>query len=285
LTCGNAPLDIAMTDKHREIHLEGDIVFHLTAHDWVEGDPEKYDREFALYPEDLISWLKETQPKEWEKLQGNADTERGLLTRLAKLLDSEGSLARLRHGFKHINASFQLCQFKPTHGLNQETLELYRRVRCRVVRQVHYSLSNENSIDLVLFVNGIPVATIEVKTDFTQTVQDAIRQYRYDRKPRDAVSKREEPLLAFKRRALVHFAVSSDEVYMTTELKGTATEFLPFNLGNNGGAGNPANPEGYRTGYLWERILERDSWLNILGRFVHLEKREKKQRDGTKKIV
>jgi type I restriction enzyme R subunit len=274
-----------MTEKHREIHLEEDIVSHLTGNGWLEGDPKKYDRELALYPEDLIGWLRETQASEWEKLRANPDAERGLLTRVAKLLDRDGSLAVLRHPLKEINARFELCQFKPTHGLNQETLERYRQVRCRVVRQVHYSVSNENSIDLVLFVNGIPVATIEVKTDFTQTVQDAIRQYKRDRKPKDPISKKEEPLLAFKRRALVHFAVSSDEVYMTTHLKGSATEFLPFNLGNNGGAGNPANPEGYRTGYLWERVLERHSWLNILGRFIHLEKKEKKQRDGTKKTV
>lgn len=274
-----------MSNKHREIRFEDDIVEHLTAHGWLLGDWKNYDRELALYPEDLVGWLKETQSKEWEKLQTNSDAERGLLARVGKLLDRDGSLALLRHGFKDLNARFQLCQFKPTHGLNQKTLERYRQVRCRVVRQVRYSVSNENSIDIVLFVNGIPVATIEVKTDFTQTVHDAIRQYKYDRKPKDPVSKKEEPLLAFKRRALVHFAVSSDEVHMTTELKGAATEFLPFNLGNNEGAGNPINPDGYRTSYLWERVLERDSWLNILGRFVHLEKKEKKERDGSKKIV
>src|ERR1051325_3761283 len=238
---------IVMTEKHREVHLEDDIVAQLTAHGWLEGDPKKYNRQLALYPEDLMGWLKDTQPKEWAKVEnhtkGNAAYT--IPSMVAKLLDTDGSLNRLRHGFKDVDARFQLCQFKPTHGLNQETLERYANVRCRVVRQVRYSLSNENSIDLVLFVNGIPVATIEVKTDFTQTVQDAIRQYKYDRKPKDPVSKKEEPLLAFKRRALVHFAVSSDEVYMTTELKGAATEFLPFNLGNNGGAGNPANPEGY----------------------------------------
>ncbi|HWS99890.1 MAG TPA: DEAD/DEAH box helicase family protein [Pyrinomonadaceae bacterium] len=271
-----------MSNKHREIRFEGDIVGHLTAHGWLLGDWKNYDRELALYPEDLIGWLKETQPKEWEKLQANADAERGLLTRVAKLLDRDGSLTLLRHGFKDLNARFQLCQFKPSQGLNPETLERYNKVRCRVVRQVRYSLNNENSIDLVFFVNGVPIATLEVKTDFTQSVHDAIRQYKYDRKPKDPLTKKEEPLLAFKRRALVHFAVSSDEVCMTTELKGAATEFLPFNMGNNEGAGNPVNPEGYRTSYLWERVLERASWLNILGRFVHLEKKEKKQPDGSR---
>jgi type I restriction enzyme, R subunit len=275
-----------MTDKHLEKVFEQEIVSHLTSHGWLEGDPTKYDRELALYPGDLIGWLKDTQPKEWAKLQTSygGDTEKALLSRAAKLLDRDGSLALLRHPFKDINAKLQLCQFKPGHGLNPETLERYGKVRYRVVRQVHYSLHNENSIDLVFFVNGIPVATLELKTDFTQTVHDAIRQYKYDRKPKDPVTNKEEPLLAFKRRALVHFAVSSDEVYMTTELRGAATEFLPFNVGDDEGAGNPANPEGYRTSYLWERVLERDSWLNILGRFVHLEKVEEKQPDGSKKI-
>ena len=278
---------LAMTDKHREIHLETDIISHLTAHGWLEGDPKKYNRQFALYPEDLIGWLKETQPKELAKVEKRTNNQAAytLPSLVAKLLDRDGSLSVLRHGFKDVDARFQLCQFKPTHGLNLETLDRYRRVRCRVVRQVHYSLHNENSIDLVLFVNGIPVATIEVKTDFTQTVNDAVRQYKYARRPKDAITKKDEPLLVFKRRALVHFAVSSDEVYMTTEIKGAETTFLPFNLGDDGGAGNPPDPKGYRTGYLWERVLQRDTWLNIIGRFVHLEKKEKKNRDGSKLTV
>jgi type I restriction enzyme R subunit len=275
-----------MSQKHREIYFEQELVAHLVSPGWLEGDPAKYDRELALYPEDLVGWLKETQPREWAKVAsgGNGDREKALLARVAKLLDRDGSLALLRHGFKDLNARFDLCQFKPTHGLNSEILERYSKVRCRVVRQVRYSLNNENSIDLVLFVNGVPVATLELKTDFTQSVQDAIRQYKYDRKPKDPITRKEEPLLAFKRRALVHFAVSSDEVYMTTELKGADTHFLPFNLGNKEGAGNPANPDGYRTSYLWERVLQRDSWLNILGRFVHLEKVEKTGRDGSKTV-
>ena len=136
----------------------------------------------------------------------------------------------------------------------------------------------------MFFVNGIPVATAELKTDFTQSIEDAKKQYRTDRIPREPGAKREEPLLAFKRRALVHFAVSTDEVWMTTELKAKGTYFLPFNLGNNGAAGNPANPSGYRTSYWWERILQRDAWLNILGRFVHLAKEEKKTAEGKKQI-
>lgn len=214
----------------------------------------------------------------------NGDTERLLLERVAKLMDKDGSLSLLRHGFKDRNARFDLCQFKPSHSFNPQTQALYEKVRCRVVRQVRYSLHNENSIDLVLFVNGIPVTTLELKTDFTQSVHDAIRQYKTDRPPRDPKSRQEEALLTFKRRALVHFAVSTDEVYMTTQLNGTQTEFLPFNLGHDQGAGNPPNPAGYRTSYLWEQVLEREAWLDILGRFVHLEKKSKEDEAG-KKIV
>lgn len=276
-----------MPSPHKEIHFESDIVAHLTANGWLEGDPAKYDRELALYPEDVVGWIQGTQPKVWEKLKAanNGSTEKTLLARLVKVLDTEGSLAVLRQGFKDVGSGkIEMCQFKPAQSINPEILERYSKVRCRVVRQVRYSLSNENSIDLVFFINGIPVATAELKTDFTQSIDDAKNQYRFDRNPREPSGKREEPLLAFKRRALVHFAVSTDEVWMTTELKGKGTFFLPFNLGNEGGAGNPANPFGYRTSYWWERTLDRDAWLNIFGRFVHLFKEEKRNVEGKKEI-
>ncbi|HRW09274.1 MAG TPA: type I restriction endonuclease [Caldilineaceae bacterium] len=274
-----------MTDKHLETKYEAEMVAHLVEEGWVEGDPAEYDRKLALYPEDLIGWLKETQAEEWAKLAAfhNGDTEQLLLQRVVTLMDKEGSLALLRHGFKHGNARFQLCQFKPGHHFNPETLARYKKVRCRVVRQVHYSLHNENSIDLVLFINGIPVATLELKTDFTQSINDAIKQYKNDRLPKDPATRAEEPLLAFKRRSLVHFAVSTDEVYMTTKLAGANTYFLPFNLGYNQGAGNPPNPHGYRTSYLWERILTREAWLDIIGRFVHLERKTVEDDFGRKR--
>lgn len=275
-----------MNSPHKEVHFESDIVAHLTSHGWLEGEPAKYDRDLALYPEDVIGWIQDTQPKAWDKLKAthNGASEKTLLSRLAQVLDKEGSLAVLRQGFKDLSAKFDMCQFRPAQAINPEVLDRYNKVRCRVVRQVRYCLSNENSIDLVFFINGIPVATAELKTDFTQTIDDAKNQYRFDRNPKDPASKREEPLLAFKRRALVHFAVSTDEVWMATELRGKDTFFLPFNLGNNGGAGNPANPSGYRTAYWWERALDRDAWLNIVGRFVHLSREEKKTADGKKEF-
>lgn len=273
-----------MTALHTEIHFEQEICDHLAAHGWLYSpDDTGYDRELALFPEDVIAWLQGTQPKEWAKVKAlhNGSSETTLLKRLAEVMDKDGSLSVLRHGFKNVNARFDMCQFKPAQKMNPETLARYGKVRVRVMRQVHYCPSNQNSIDLVLFVNGIPVATLELKTDFTQSVQDAISQYRHDRLVRDPVSKREEPLLAFKRRSLVHFAVSSDEVWMTTKLDGKETRFLPFNLGNAGGKGNPPNREGYRTSYLWERVLDRDAWLDILGRFVHLEKKQETLPDGS----
>ncbi|MFN9275982.1 MAG: aminotransferase class I/II-fold pyridoxal phosphate-dependent enzyme, partial [Planctomycetota bacterium] len=144
------------------------------------------------------------------------------------------------------------------------------------MRQVKYSLANENCLDLVLFLNGVPVATVELKTDFTQSVQDAIDQYRFDRNP-EPKGQGKEPLLAFPQGALVHFAVSNQEAHMTTRLRGPVTEFLPFNLGNGGGKGNPPNPNGgHRTAYLWEQVWERASWLEIIGRYL-IGERDKKQ--------
>jgi len=267
-----------MSTLHKEVTFEGEIVGHLTtAGGWLEGDPKKYDRKLALYPEDVIGWIKDTQPAEYDKIKStqNGATDSIILERLAKAIQEEGPLAVLRQGFKRVNARFSMCVFKPGHGLNPETLEKYGKVRCRVVRQVRYSENNENSIDLVLFVNGVPVSTIEVKTDFTQSVKDATKQYQFDRLHKDPKTGRVEPLLTFNRGALVHFAMSTDEVRMTTFLDGPKTVYLPFNLGNGGAAGNPPNPEGHRTAYLWERIFQRDAWLEILEKFVHLEKSSK----------
>jgi type I restriction enzyme R subunit len=267
-----------VTAIQKEVTFEGEIVGHLTAAGgWLPGDPKNYDRKLAVYPEDVIGWIKDTQPAEYEKVKGtqNGATDSIILERLAKALQEEGPLAVLRQGFKRVNARFSMCAFMPGHGLNPETLEKYGKVRCRVVRQVRYSENNEKSIDLVLFVNGIPVATVELKTDFTQSIHHATKQYQFDRLPKDAKTGRAEPLLTFKRGALVHFAASTDEVRMTTFLDGPKTVYLPFNLGNNGAAGNPPNPDGHRTAYLWERVFQRDAWLEVVEKFIHLEKSTK----------
>jgi type I restriction enzyme R subunit len=272
-----------MSTLHKEINFETDICNHLAAHGWLyaEGDAHAYDRTRALFPPDVIAWVQATQPKAWDTLFKNhgPQAEAALLDRLRKSLDDRGTLGVLRHGFEMIGLrqSITLSQFKPALAMNPETLKKYADNRLRVVRQVHYSLHNENCIDLVLFINGLPVATVELKTDFTQSVEDAVDQYRFDRHPRPKSQSAAEPLLSFPNGALVHFAVSNSEVHMTTKLVGGATAFLPFNQGDNGAAGNPPNEQGHRTAYLWEKVWQRESWLEILGRYLVTQKDSKKQ--------
>jgi type I restriction enzyme R subunit len=267
--------------QYNEIEFEKELCEHLARHGWYYSpDDTGYDRERALYPKDVFAWLAETQPDQLAKVVKAAsnDCEKQksqLLDRVAKVLDlplenGGGTLNVLRNGFSHLAAKFYLCQFRPESTLNARTVEDYGKVRVRVMRQVHFSTADQRSVDLVLFVNGLPVATIEVKTDFTQTVADAIEQYKKTRQPKDPGTNKVQPLFGFGNRCLVHFAVSNDEVWMTTKLAGERTHFLPFNRGTeDGGAGNPPNPEGSPASYLWERVLQRDAWLNILGRFMY----------------
>ena len=191
--------------------------------------------------------------------------------RLRDSLNQRGTLDVLRHGIEllGLRQPLALAQFKPALAMNPDILTRYAANRLRVVRQLRYSLHNENALDLGLFLNGIPVATAELKTDFTQSIGDAVDQYRYDRDPRPKGQGSAEPLLAFIHGALVHFAVSNSEVHMTTRLEGAGTTFLPFNRGDHGAAGNPPNEKGgHRTAYLWEDIWARDSLLEILGRYL-----------------
>lgn len=285
---------------HREISFEDEICGHLATNGWLytPGDAAAYDRQRALFSADLIAWLQETQPQAWETLVKNngAATETIVLDRVRKALDDRGTLDVLRNGVELVGlrSPLSLAQFKPASGLNPDILARYRANRLRLVRQVRYSLANENAIDLVLFVNGLPVTTVELKTDFTQSVQDAADQYRFDRHP-SPKGHGEETLLAFPRGALVHFAVSNAEVMMTTRLIGPLTTFLPFNKGHDGGKGNPPNPTGHPTAYLWEEVWQRDSWLEILGRYLVGVRDSKKklsgyifpryhQLDGTRKL-
>ena len=265
---------------HTEIHFENDICNHLAAHGWLyeQGDHQKYDRARALFPDDLIAWVKETQPDAWARLEKNhgENATNSLLDRVRDQLDKQSTLDVIRHGIDllGVQGKLKLAAFRPASGLNPDILKRYNANRLRVVRQVRYALSNENSIDLVLFLNGIPIATAELKTDFTQSVSDAIFQYKKDRLPK---GQRAEPLLSFPSGALVHFAVSNREVEMTTKLAGGGTAFLPFNQGDHGGKGNPVNPDGHRTAYLWEQVWARDSLLEILGRYMVAERDNKKQ--------
>jgi len=274
---------------HKEIHFETEICEYLAAQGWLysEGDAANYDRTRALFPADVLAWVQGTQPKAWESLSKNHGPQTGdvLLGRLRDSINQRDTLDVLRHGIEllGLRQTLKLAQFKPALAMNPEILNQYIANRLRVVRQVRYSLHNENAIDLVLFLNGIPVATAELKTDFTQSVDDAVDQYCFDRDPKPKGQSSPEPLLSFPNGALVHFAVSHMEVRMTTRLQGTATHFLPFNRGDHGGAGNPPNEKcGHRTAYLWENVWARDSWLEILGRYLVAHKDRKNQ---IKKII
>lgn len=267
-----------MANQTWESEFERELCEHLEVHGWLYShDDADYDRQRALFPEDLFAWLEETQPDELAKKvkpgmsdQAKAKARDQILTRLATLLDKGqpvgGSLQVLRSGFKDTPASFTLMQKRPEQDVNQIVNNRYTANRLRVMRQVHYSTKNTNSIDLVLFLNGIPVATLELKTDHKQNIGDAKKQYMTDRDPAG------EPLLGFGTRALVHFAVSNDEVWMTTKLSKEKTYFLPFNRGNDGHAGNgPNEGGGSATTYLWHDVLQRDQWLDIIGKFIHFE--------------
>jgi len=259
----------------KEIAFETAIENHLlTIAGYVKGDPATFDRERCLNPTVLLSFIQETQPKEWEYLKKiqKDKAEETLLYDLCRSLDSEheGCLKVLRHGFKCFSKLFRVAYFAPASGMNPETKRLYAANRLTVTRQLRYSNRHGNTLDLILSLNGIPVATAELKNPMTsQTWRSAIHQYKNDRDPKDLI-------FQFKKRTLVHFAVDPDEVYMTTRLSGRATHFLPFNLGNGTGAGNPENPGGYKTAYLWEQVWQRDSFMDILAQFIHLQVEEKK---------
>jgi type I restriction enzyme, R subunit len=273
-----------MSELHKEINLESEICEYLAANGWfyVAGDAVGYDRARAIFPADVIAWLRASQPQAWETLSKNHGPQAAevVVGRLRDAVNQRGTLDVLRHGVEllGLRQPLGMAQFKPALAMNPEIMAKYGANRLRVVRQVRYSLHNENAIDLVLFLNGLPVATCELKSDFTQCVDDAVDQYRFDRNPHPKGQGAAEPLLSFPNGALVHFAVSNMAVMMTTQLNGGGTKFLPFNRGDKGAAGNPANEKGgHRTAYLWEEVWARDSWLEILGRYIVAQKDKKKQ--------
>ena len=253
----------------------------LTRGGWKSGSNVEWDKERALFPSQVFAFIQATQEKLWEEMKTlhAAGLEALLLSTLVKELDAKGSLHVLRHGFKFYGKTFRLAYFKPAHGANYEVLELFGKNRLTVTRQVPCHLADNRTLDMVLAVNGLPVSTIELKNPGTgQSWRHAVRQYKEDRDPR-------APLFEFKKRALVHFAADSEEIHMSTRLAGEKTYFLPFNRGSHPGqivcgAGNPQHESGYRTGYFWEEVLQFDSFLDILGHFMFLEKKEEKVDDG-----
>ncbi|WP_461589734.1 type I restriction endonuclease subunit R, partial [Winogradskyella sp.] len=234
------------------------------------GDPNIYSKELGFFKDDILAFLQRSQPKKWEKISAihGKDTENRVLQRLYKELDLRGSLDILRKGFVDYGVRFQMAYFKPASGLNPDAVQMYNSNSLKVYRQIYYSKKNKNSVDIVLGLNGLPVATLELKNQFTgQNVNHAKKQYKDTRDPK-------ELLFSFKKRALVHFSVDSDEVFMATKLEGSKTFWLPFNQGNGNGKGNPPNANDYRTSYLWNYILQKDSWLQILQQFIHLQTEE-----------
>lgn len=295
-----------------EVAFQNEMIQQLLDNGWLLGEPSKYNRDLALYEEDVLGFVKETQDEQWQKycaLYPN-DTEQKFLDRVARQLNKAdpnatsrdmrtfGTLGVLRNELRDRGTRFSLCQFKPEHDLNPDTLARYKKNRLRVVPELVYSpwateeemaetgkKAKKWRIDLVLFVNGLPIATLELKSEFKQAVQNAIKQYKTTRFAIDPATKKPEPLLTFKRGALVHFAVSQYDVYMATRLEGNDTFFLPFNKGTmDGGAGNdtPDNQDQYATDYLWNQVLLPDNLLNILARFVHLQIEEKEDWEGRK---
>lgn len=266
------------SEKAFETHVEEVL---LQQSGWHAGTNAEWDVERALFPARIFAFLQETQAELWGQMRAlHGDGLEGLLLNtLVKELNVRGTLHVLRHGFKFYGKIFRMAYFKPAHGLNEEVLALYAKNRLFVNRQALCHPGGHETVDMLLSLNGLPVATCELKNPGTgQSWRSAVKQYRQDRDPR-------APLFGFKTRALVHFAVDPDEVHMTKRLQKEATQFLHFNRGSHPGqvqcgAGNPQHSSGYRTGYFWEEVLRRNSFLDILGHFMFIETRDEKVDDG-----
>ncbi len=258
-----------MPEVAKEVSFEDAIELSLTGDGgYTSGADAHYEQNLALDLAELFDFVTATQSEEWARLvqlHGGEDAAREKFAdRVAKQIDQHGTIDVLRHGVTDHGVTIRLAYFKPAHGLTPDLVTNFEANRLTVTRQLRYSPAHENELDLCLLVNGLPVATAELKNPLTnQTVEHAKKQYREDRDPRDTL---------LGKRAVVHFAVDPDEVYMTTQLAGAKTQFLPFNRGSDGGPGNPPNPAGHRTAYLWEQVWARDPWLDILARFIHVER-------------
>ncbi len=255
---------------------EAEIAEWLVKHEgYVAGRPDDFDAALGIDTAQLFAFIGATQAEAWERLVrlyggGRDAAQRGFKARLAKELNMRGTVDVLRRGVVDLSVTIQLAYFRPAHGLTPALVQRYDANILSVTRQLRYAADSGKALDLALFVNGLPVATAEVKNPITgQTVADAKAQYRTDRDPAN---------LTLARRAVVHFAVDTEQVAMTTRLAGERTAFLPFDRGHDGGAGNPPNPDGHRTAYLWQQVWARDAWLDLLQRFVHVEKPPKGSR-------
>ena len=270
--------DTLLKEKNFEEAIEN---YLITDGGYEKGLPEAFNRATALDEDTFLRFIKTTQPRAWEKHCNNypVEPEKALLKRLQDEIRDTDLLQVLRHGFKDRGVKFNICYFKPESSLNPDTLKLYSQNILHCTRQMKFSLLDERSIDIVLLLNGIPVASMELKNQFTgQDATNAIKQYKFDRATKDK-------LFEFKQRVLVHFAVDLYNVFMTTKLEGFATTFLPFNQGSNGagnvgGKGNPPIEDDYITSYLWKKVLRKDSLMEILHKYMHLQKEDVKDKYG-----
>ncbi len=277
-------IDVA-TEKRFEQDIE---TFLLSKEGGYTKTTDTYDVSCGLYVSTLIKFIQETQPKEWARFENanKVNPVNKFIQAFNLACDEKGLLHILRHGFKHRGIQFKVCYFKPESALNQTAMNNYYSNVINCNRQWYYSPDCRNSVDMVLVVNGIPVFALELKNQYTgQTVDNAKEQWMYDRDPR-------ELCFQFNKRILTYFCVDHTEVWMTTKLAGKNTYFLPFNQGSNGagcdgGKGNPANPNGYPTSYLWEQVFQKDSMMDILQKFIHLQVEDDKKllADGNEKVT
>ena len=265
-------------EETTEKRFESDIVsFFLSPEGGYTRIDDDYDPDLGLYVDTLISFIKETQPREWARFENmnKSNPVRKFCTAFNNACSSDGILHVLRHGFKHRGITFRVCYFKPESSLNKTASLLYEQNNCNIVRQWHYSSENQNSVDMAIALNGIPIFAFELKNQYTgQNVDNSKRQWMYDRSPK-------EICFQFNMRILAYFCVDLMEVWMTTRLNNKDTFFLPFNqgsagAGNDGGRGNPPNPDGYPTHYLWEEVFQKDSMMDILQKFIHLQVKEER---------
>jgi len=260
------------TEKNFEEAIESWLVNHSG---YTKADNTQFDAELGLDKTTLLAFIKDTQEATWDKLTASygKSVEDSVVKRIASECDKRGLLDVIRNGVKDRGQLIRLAYFRPPTSLNPKTEELYAKNRLTVMRQIYFDLDSKRSIDMLLSLNGLPIATVELKNAFTgQKSINAILQYIKDRQPNEKTK-----LIQPKKRALVHFAVDTDEAFMATRLAGKGTYFLPFNTGCNGGKGNPADHNyvtGYRTGYLWEQVWQRDSWLDIIHRFINVQVEE-----------
>lgn len=272
--CSPAGGFLKCADKHSLLYVE-DGTYQMVGGGYMEH------RDRALDAATLVNFIQTTQSKAWERFERmcNSDSTAKFAKVFNDAVDRLGMVAVLKHGFKHRGIPFKVVFFKPESGLNESAADRYSKNVCRCIRQFHFAETGNQTIDMVLDVNGIPLVGIELKDQFTgQDVENAMRQWREDRDPRCRC-------LKFNTRMVAFFAVDLESVYMTTKLEGAKTFFLPFNqgsagAGNDGGAGNPANPDGYATSHLWEVALQKDSLLDIVNKFLHLEVKEETEIDA-----